>query len=156
MSDTRAAERGAAIDHARTSPADYVGAPAPIVDGQGWPALISVALVLLFPLAPLWCVLIIVPLGTYVFWSYRTNAHRHYGDDSAIAVDLLTTLIVIPLVGVVATVGTSWAFYILSIAAPHDRGWTNDGWTVLVCTVAVSAAFVFMRQSGNGRYTPFD
>jgi len=114
------------------------------VDGQGWPGLISFALVLLFPLAPFWCVLIIVPLGAYLFWSYRTNAHRHYGDDSEIAVDLLTTVIVIPLVGVVATVGTSWAFYMLSIAAPSDRGWINDGWTVLVCTILVSGAFVFM------------
>lgn len=72
-----------------------------------------------------------------VHWNRRPKNRAKWGHDSVISIEMLATLIVIPTVGLVASVGTSWAFYQFS-AAPSKPGLINDAWLTLTVTMALS------------------
>jgi len=95
-------------------------------------------LVCLYYLAPWLVCAIVVKVN-------RRTGRALRGTDDALSLELIATLIVIPVVGLIATVGTSTSFYLLSAAQTSTiPGPLHLGWLLLAGTVAISAELVWL------------
>jgi len=108
----------------------------------GWGAVAVEGLI--FPLVWLYYLPPLLVCGIVVKVNRRTGRALR-GTDAALSLELIGTLIVIPVVGLIATVGTSTGFYLLSVAQTSTiPGPLHLGWLVLAGTVAISAELVWL------------
>lgn len=99
---------------------------------------------LIFPVV---CLYYLPPLiVSYIVMKVNRRPGRALrGTDAALSLELIATLIVIPVVGLIATVGTSTSFYLLSAAQTSTiPGPLYLGWLFLAGTVVISAELVWL------------
>jgi hypothetical protein len=84
--------------------------------------------------------LLAIAWAIYVGAMRARRSYRSFGRPQTLGTEAIATLVAIPVSGLVASVGTSLAFYRLSRAG--SEGW-DDGWDVLTNTVAISLSIIF-------------
>lgn len=103
--------------------------------------LVTAAFVIGFPIASI----ILIPYVLLLAVIYRILAFsrnpRQYGNDATLSWEKLTALVVIPIVGLIATFGTGFGFYLLG---DHDHPRTELALMVLVITAVVSVELVVL------------
>lgn len=116
---------------------------------------------LFFPVTALFYLLAYATNEALVHWNRRPENKARWGHDSVITIEMLATLIIIPTVGLVASIGTSWAFYQLS-ATPSKPGLLQDAWLTLAVTLIISFAIIvttareLARHQGGIEVFPFE
>ncbi|MDQ0924566.1 sterol desaturase/sphingolipid hydroxylase (fatty acid hydroxylase superfamily) [Pseudarthrobacter sp. W1I19] len=94
-----------------------------------------------FPVTVFFYMMAYVINEALVHWNRRPKNKAKWGRDSVISIEMLATLIVIPTVGLVASVGTSWAFYQFAESSSKP-GLINDAWVTLTVTMIVSLLII--------------
>lgn len=119
-----------------------------------WGYSFSVCTGLILPVAwvPILPTLLIVTIGLIRIYVFKT--YRSYGKDSAISIEVMTALIVLPLTSTIVNVGTSWAFYVLG---SHQTGAESTFVEILSFTLefsvgAVGASLYLLVRHRNGRH----
>lgn len=116
---------------------------------------------LFFPVTALFYLLAYATNEALVHWNRRPQNKARWGHDSVISIEMLATLIIIPTVGLVASIGTSWAFHQLS-ATPSKSGLLQDAWLTLAVTLILSFVIIvttareLARHQGGIEVFPFE
>jgi uncharacterized membrane protein len=106
---------------------------------------------LLFPVTTPFYLVAYATNEALVHWNRRPKNKAKWGHDSIIGIEMLATLIIIPTVGLVASIGTSWAFYQLS-ATPSQPGHLHDAWLTLAATLILSFVLIVMAVRELARH----
>lgn len=121
----------------------------------------AVSIGLFFPVTAVFYLLAYAINEALLHWNRRPENRARWGRDSVIGIEMLATLIIIPTVGLVASIGTSWAFYQLS-AVPSNPGLLHDAWLTLAVTLVLSFLIIVMtvrelaRHQGGIEVFPFE
>lgn len=119
-----------------------MGGPLPQLGNKIWGWVRVGILAALLPLSIPYFLLDSVLMALRVIYTSVRKSASRYGSDSAWNIDLVSGLIVVPLLGLFATVGTSLGFYLLSISDPGKRGAGNIGWSVIEFAVILPFALI--------------
>jgi hypothetical protein len=95
----------------------------------------------LLPVASPWFVLNAAIQYLRIMYVKIRSTVSSYGSDSALGFDVVASVVIIPVAGLVGTVGVSVAFYLLS--EEDNVTWQSTGWKVLGYSVVATIALIW-------------
>jgi len=127
----------------------------PVGRAQVWGYIRVLLLAFISPIS----VIVMAPILGFGFLYTIFRKHlptaSYDGSDAAVSIELVIALIVIPILGLFGTAGTSVAFYLLAGSESHPfHSIFQYGWQFLIFTVVVTVLVISMviRSLANHRY----
>jgi hypothetical protein len=155
IGDGSVAGVGRDVQHARLSTAELEDATRP----RRWGPFATLACGIALPIVSPFAAALTLLLGFYVATVKLRKSYRNLGQGQPLGVELLAALVVIPVVGLVGSIGTSYSFYLWSLPGARDG---DTAWTVMSVTVTVSLtliigmARVLARHQSGKDVLPFE